>query len=90
VKSRTTTGFRKAFAGLPASVQEQAREAYRRFTHDPWHPGLRFKPVHSGLPIYSVRIGKGYRAIGQRNENGVVWFWIGSHADYDKLLAQLP
>ena len=56
---------------------------------DPWgHPGLRFKRIHDSLPIYSVRIGKGYRAVGKRDENGVVWFWIGSHANYDKLLSQ--
>jgi len=86
VKSRTTARFRDAFAGLPKEVQEQARGAYRRFRQDPWRPGLRFKPVHPSLPVYSVRIGKGYRALGQRDEEGVAWFWIGSHADYDKLL----
>jgi hypothetical protein len=89
VKSRATAKFRKAFADLPVAVQEQAREAYRHFMRDPWHPSLRFKPVHSGLPIYSARVGKGYRAVGQRDEKGIVWFWIGSHADYDKLLSQL-
>ena len=39
--------------------------------------------------IYSVRIGKGYRAVGQRDKKGILWFWIGSHAEYDKLLSQL-
>jgi hypothetical protein len=89
VKSRTTAGFRRAFSELPDSVQKQAREAYRRFKQDPWHPSLRFKPIHPSLPIYSVRIGKGYRAVGQKDSEGVVWFWIGSHAEYDKLLAHL-
>jgi hypothetical protein len=89
VKSRTTAKFRKGFAELPVSVQEQARAAYRQFIRDPWHPSLRFKPVSPNLPIYSVRIGKGYRAVGQRDESGVVWFWIGPHAEYDKLLSQM-
>lgn len=89
MKSRTTAKFHKAFAELPELVQEQAREAYRQFMRDPWHPSLRFKLVHPNLPIYSVRVSKGYRAVGQRDANGVVWFWIGSHADYDKLLSQL-
>lgn len=56
---------------------------------DPWHPSLRFKIVHTTLPIYSVRIGKGYRALGQKDLKGIVWFWIGSHAEYDKLLSQI-
>ena len=36
--------------------------------------------------MYSVRIGLRYRALGVENQNGALWFWIGSHADYDKLL----
>jgi hypothetical protein len=50
---------------------------------------LRFKQVHTTLPIYSVRIGKGYRALGQKDVKGIVWFWIGPHAEYDKLLSQM-
>jgi hypothetical protein len=89
VRSRTTAKFRKAFAELPPAIQEQARTAYRQFKQNPWHPSLRFKPIHTSLPIYSARVSKGYRAVGQRDEQGIVWFWIGSHADYDHLLSQL-
>jgi hypothetical protein len=46
-----------------------------------------FKRVHATEPIYSVRITRGYRALGLRDGDLVTWFWIGSHADYDKLLA---
>jgi hypothetical protein len=88
VKSRTSEPFRKALASLPHQVQNQARQAYQQFQCDPRHPSLRFKPVHTTLPIYSARIGKGYRALGQKDEKGIVWFWVGSHADYDKLLSQ--
>jgi hypothetical protein len=45
--------------------------------------------VHPNLPIYSARVSKNYRAVGVRNESGIIWFWIGTHADYDKLLSQL-
>ena len=89
MKSRTTAKFRKAFDSLPIAVQKKARQAYRQFQKDPAHPSLRFKQVHSTLPIYSARISKSYRAVGQRDGNTVVWFWIGSHAEYDKLLAQM-
>jgi hypothetical protein len=27
-----------------------------------------------------------HRALGIDIENGVLWFWIGSHADYDALI----
>lgn len=89
MKSRTTTKFRKAFANLPDSVQKQARQAYRQFQQDSSHPSLRFKQVHPTLPIYSARVSKSYRAVGQRNDDTMVWFWIGSHAEYDKLLSQI-
>lgn len=89
MKSRTTIQFRKAFADLPESVQEQTRNAYRQFKRDPSHPSLRFKKVHSKLPIYSARISKSYRAVGQLDGDTVIWFWVGSHAEYDQLLNQL-
>ncbi len=89
MRSRTTSQFRKAFAKLPKQTQAQTREAYRQFKQDPAHPSLRFKKIHSELPIYSARISKSYRAVGQLDEDTVIWFWVGSHADYDKLLSQL-
>jgi hypothetical protein len=87
--SKTTERFRRAFAGLPAHVQDRAREAYRQFRNDPHHPSLRFKQVHLARPIYSARVGLAYRALAVRDGDVVVWFWIGTHADYDILLRQL-
>ena len=89
MKSFTTVQFRKLFANLPDLVREQTRKAYRQFKIDPGHPSLRFKKVHPTLPIYSARISKNYRAIGQIEGDAIVWFWVGSHGEYDKLLSQL-
>ena len=65
MKSITTTAFRKTYAQLPTQIRERAYEAYLQFIEDPSHPSLRFKKIHSELPIYSVRISKNYRAVGQ-------------------------
>ena len=86
--SRTTERIRKALAALPVNVRAQARLAYRLFQQDPRHPGLQFKQVHASRPIYSARIGLGYRALGVRDGDLIVWFWIGSHAEYDRLISQ--
>lgn len=86
--SRTTARFRSAFAELESRTKRQARRAYRLFKQNPHHPTLLFKKVHSSEPIWSVRIVGGYRAVGVRAEDEIVWFWIGSHADYDRLLSQ--
>ena len=89
MKSRTTCRFRELFAALPVAIQEAAREAYKLFAENPAHPSLRFKQVFPKPPTYSARVGIGYRAVGVLDGDTVVWFWIGSHADYDKLLGQM-
>lgn len=89
MKSRTTRQFRELLATLPAVVQRQARLAYQLFLADASHPSLRFKQVHTPPPTYSARVGIGHRAVGVLDEGAVIWFWIGSHADYDRLLATL-
>ncbi len=89
MNSRTTRRFRALYAALPAHVQRQARQAYRLFRQDPAHPGLHFKQVHADPPTYSVRVGISYRAAGVLDGSTVIWFWIGSHAEYDRLLEQL-
>ena len=88
MKSRTTARFRWSLTQLPRTVQRQARAAYTQFKEDPRHPGLRFKKVHPSKPIYSVRVCLGYRALGVLQDDVVIWFWIGSHADYDRLLSK--
>lgn len=90
MKSKTTDRFWKCYAELPIIIKKQAKEAYRLFITDPYYPGLHFKRVHSTRPIFSVRITKDYRAVGillQNNE--IIWFWAGSHPEYDNLLKQL-
>ena len=90
MKSRTTRAFRKLLASLPADVREQARGSYQLFTDSPHHPSLHFKQVHDREPVFSVRVGRSYRAVAFREEEDViVWFWIGPHEQYETLLANL-
>jgi hypothetical protein len=86
VTSRTTPRFWAAFNVLPPDVQDQARKAYRLFSDNPSHPSLQFKKVHDREPIYSARITGGHRAVGRLEGDVVLWFWIGGHAEYDRLL----
>jgi len=87
--SHTTDRFRKALKELPDHIQHQAKVAFELWKKNPYHPSLRFKQIHSSKPIYSVRIGRGYRSIGVQEDEVMIWFWIGSHADYDKLITQI-
>lgn len=89
MKSRTTERFRRAYAALPEPVRRQARDAYRLFAHNPQHPGLRFKRVHPTLTVYSARVNLECRAVGVLDGDEIVWFWIGTHVEYDQLLTRL-
>ncbi|MFL5329112.1 MAG: hypothetical protein ACJ8C4_09355 [Gemmataceae bacterium] len=86
MNSRTTQGFRALLAALSTRVRAQARSAYELFRQNPSHPGLRFKKVHDDPPTYSARVGIGYRAVGVMGGDTIIWFWIGTHAEYDRLL----
>ena len=84
--SHTNNAFWKGYSKLPQHIKDIARKQYKLFSYDPYHASLHFKRVHSTKPIYSARINRAYRAVGILNENTIIWFWIGSHDDYDKLL----
>lgn len=89
MKSKTSKRFRELLRDLPPDVRRQALAAYRQFKRDPYHPSLHFKRVSQTDPIYSARVGDGYRALGvRRPSDTILWYWIGSHADYDKLLGK--
>ena len=70
---------------IAQGVQDQARRMYALFRVNPSHPSLRFKKVDNQENVYSVRVGLGYRALGVLDGSTVTWFWIGSHAEYDRL-----
>jgi len=88
VRSRATPRFWAAYRNLPSEIRELARKAYRLFRENARHPSLQFKKVHNDS-IYSVRVTLGYRALGLLEDDEITWFWIGAHADYDRLLRNL-
>ena len=89
IQSRTTRRFREAFANLPKEVRKQVLQAYQLFRKNPHHPSLRFKKVDEDSSTWSVRVGLAYSALGIMEGSTVIWFWIGSHADYERLVRQI-
>ena len=67
-------------------AQRDAQRAYRLFQSSPAHPGLQFKKLEGEDSLYSVRIGLEYRALAVMKKDRIVWYWIGSHAEYDRLV----
>ena len=86
MRSFTERTFWIGFRRLPESVQEQAKRAYEFFRMNPYHRSLEFKRVGVREPLYSVRIGEHYRALALMVDGDVVWFWIGPHSEYDRVI----
>jgi hypothetical protein len=72
---------------LPNEVQDLAIKNFELLKTDPYHPSLHFKKVGKTKQLWSVRVGAHYRALGAEKPEGIVWFWIGPHAVYEKLLS---
>lgn len=75
--------FWECYHLLPSAIKQLADANFALLKQNPKHPSLHFKQIKQ---FWSVRIGLRYRALGIDVPDGVVWFWIGSHTDYDRLI----
>ena len=75
--------FWEAYNKLPKHIRELADKNFALLKANPQHPSLQFKKIGR---FWSARVGLRYRALAVEAEDDLVWFWIGSHADYDALL----
>jgi hypothetical protein len=85
VRHFASSKFWRCFDELPLNIQKQARDSYKLLKQNPQHPSLQFKSIKNGK-FRSVRVSLDYRALGVPVSEGVQWFWIGSHAAYDRLI----
>ena len=83
MKHVASRSFWDAYGRLPERVRSLADKNYALLKEDPRHPSLQFKKVGR---FWSVRVGARYRALGIESDDTLIWFWIGSHADYDALI----
>ncbi len=79
--------FWEYYRQLPREVQALADKSYALLRTDPHHPSLHFKRVGRTRQLWSVRVGAHYRAPAMERPEGIVWFWIGTHADCEKVLS---
>jgi len=86
MNSKASPRFWRLYDRLPHHEQQRARKAYQIWKTNPNAPGLRFKRVSEQEPIYSVRVGDAYRVLGLLEGDTIVWFWIGRHDEYERIL----
>ena len=89
MNSRFEDGFAKHLRGLPDQVAKRVTKALDLLEQNDRHPSLHFKCIKAGKSAWSIRITRDYRMVGHRDGDTVTWFWIGTHANYDKLLKRL-
>lgn len=78
-----TPDFWYCYRQLPERVRELADEKFELLRQNPKHPSLRLKKVGG---FWSARVGLHYRALARDRTEGLVWFWIGHHREYDRFL----
>ncbi|MBK7002417.1 MAG: hypothetical protein IPH35_21440 [Rhodoferax sp.] len=84
MKHKTASSFWACYERLPVEIRGFAKKNFQLLKADHSHPSLQFKKVGK---VWSARVGSNYRAVATQIEGGFLWIWIGSHAEYDKLLA---
>ena len=84
MKHYTSSDFWALYGRLPVEIRDLADKNYELLKANPRHPSLQLKRIEE---LWSVRVGRHYRALGIDVPGGIQWIWIGSHADYEKLLA---
>jgi hypothetical protein len=83
LKHFASPDFWSCYRQLPERVQRLADADFELLKTDPSHPSLHFKKIGR---YRAVRVGLHYRALAVEVPEGLLWFWIGSHAEYDKIL----
>jgi hypothetical protein len=92
---QATETFWSLLAALPKEIQDLAHKQFCLYKANPDHPGLKVKRLkHTKNPVWSVRINDTYRALAIRTTDAydqpvMLWFWIGTHTEYDKVTARL-
>ncbi len=83
MKNYTTPDFWHKYNLLPPHICKLADKNFELLKNNSTHPSLHLKKVAN---YWSVRIGINYRAIAIQINEGLLWFWIGSHNEYNKIV----
>ncbi|PZN79802.1 MAG: hypothetical protein DM484_10920 [Candidatus Methylumidiphilus alinenensis] len=84
MKHKTASSFWACYECLPVGIRSLAKKNFKLLKADHLHPSLQFKKVGK---VWSARVGSNYLAVATPIDDGFLWVWIGTHAEYDKLIA---
>jgi hypothetical protein len=79
----TSPKFWANYEALPNAIQTLADKNFELLKQNPRHPSLHFKKVGR---YWSARVGDDHRAVAVEIEQGLLWFWIGLHDEYERII----
>ena len=82
---RTTEQFWQRYRDLPKDIRDLADKSFERLKKNPKHPSLHLKKVGD---FWSARIGLAFRALAVEDDNDLIWVWIGSHDEYERVIGK--
>lgn len=83
MKHYASSRFWTLYQALPQNARDLADKNFQLLKANPKHPSLHFKRIGE---LWSARVGEHYRVLGIDADSGIQWIWIGTHAEYDKLI----
>ena len=83
MKHFANPSFWECYRKLTSLIQQLVDENFKLLKRNPRHPSLHLKKVNR---YWSARVGIKHRAVAVEIDEGLVWFWIGTHTEYDKLI----
>ena len=75
--------FWACYAALPEEIRNQADKQFALLKANPSHPSLKLKKVGR---FRSVRVSLQVRALAVEDGGDLIWFWIGEHSEYERLI----
>ena len=84
--SRLAPEFREALGKLDPATRRKARQAYQLFKDNPasWQPELQ-TGSRNKKPLFA-RIDDNYRVLGVVQGNAIIWYWVGPHDEYERMI----
>ena len=73
--------FWESCTELPRTIQRRVPQKFQLLQQNPRHPSLRFKKVGD---LWAIRVSRGYRALAREEDGNFIWFWIGTHDEYER------
>lgn len=87
----TTKEFWQLLTECPADIQDRVPKKLSMWEDNQRHPSLHFKKVSkdSEPSVWSIRVSDDYRMLGYRQGDHVMWYWVGKHDEYIRIINRL-